>query len=218
MNLSEILETYEPFRGWRANFVVNLDGEFHDEGGSSRGISSLEDRSLLKRLRQLSDVVLVSAKTASVEKLSSTKLSTLAIVAGASPLKGIPALTESNPVLVIAPRNSTAPVSLDASTTVTTVWVSNLVPNRISPLELLTAVGSLGFESPIVEFGPDFLRQMVAAGAIDEVCLTITKQPHQAFVEATPQLALEMLLPGNNFLLASFNEFEDNLFTRWQSK
>lgn len=218
MNLSEILDTYQPLRGWRANFVVNLDGEFHDEGGSSRGISSLEDRSLLKRLRQLSDVVLVSAKTASVEKLSSTKLSTLAIVAGASFLKGIPALTESDPVLVIAPRNSSVPLALDGSTTATTVWVSNLVPNRISPLELLAAVGSLGFESPIVEFGPNFLRQMVAAGVIDELCLTITKQSHQTFVEETPQLNLEMLLPGSKYLLDSLNEFEDNLFTRWTLK
>ena len=215
MQLEKVIETYQPFAGWRANFVVNLEGAYIDSNGSSRGVSSPEDRLVLIHLREISDVVLVSAKSASLESLGSTKSSTLAIVAGSGPLPPIPALTQANEVLVLAPRNSDHIVTLDGSSTATLVFVSNEINGRISPQELATAIKSLGFQSPISEFGPDWLRQLSKAGVLEELCLTITKSSQQNFEQETPRLAISRLLPESNYELASALELGNNLFTRW---
>lgn len=204
--------------GWRANFVVNLEGEFIDSNGSSRGVSSPEDRLLLIHLRKMSDVVLVSAKSASLESLSSTKASTLAIVAGSGPIPRIPALGEENSVLLLAPRNTDGDVKFDAGSTAKLVLVANKVKGRISTDELSTTIRSLGFQSPISEFGPDWLRQLSRAGVLEELCLTITKSPQQNFEAETPRLAISRLLPESNYELASALEFGNNLFTRWIKK
>lgn len=218
MQLEKIIETYKPLVGWRANFVVNLEGSYIDSNGSSRGVSSPEDRLVLIHLREISDVVLVSAKSASLERLGSTKSSTIAIVAGSGPLPPIPALTQANKVLVLAPANSDHKVTLDASSTAKLILIENEIRGRISPQELATAIESLGFKFPVSEFGPDWLRQVSKAGVLDEFCLTITKSSEQSFEGDTPRLAIRGLLPESNYELASALEFENNLFTRWVTK
>jgi riboflavin biosynthesis pyrimidine reductase len=106
-------------------------------------------------------------------------------------------------------------VTLDASSTAKLVLLANEIKGRISPQELVTAIESLGFQSPISEFGPSWLRQLSKAGVLDEVCLTITKSSQQSFEEETPSLAIRGLLPESNYELASALEFGNNLFTRW---
>lgn len=218
MQLKKVIENYQPFVGWRANFVVNLEGAYIDSNGSSKGVSSSEDRLVLIHLRKISDVVLVSAKSASLESLGSTKSSTLAIVAGSGPLPPIPALTQANEVLVLAPRNSDHKVTLDVTSTAKLVLLANEIKGRISPQELVTAIESLGYRSPISEFGPDWLRQLSKAEVLDEVFLTITKSSQQNFEEETPRLAIRGLLPESNYELALALEFGNNLFTRWVKK
>jgi riboflavin biosynthesis pyrimidine reductase len=217
-NLQEVISSYQVLQGWRANFVVNLEGSFTDASGSSRGVSSPEDRLLLVHLRSISDVVLVSAKSASAENLSSTKATTLAIVAGSGSLPHIPALAENNRVLVLAPQNSDDVVKLDDSATARLVLVANKIKGRISEGELADTVKSLGFQAPISEFGPDWLRQLSNAGVLDELCLTITKSPDQNFKAETPLLAIQRLIPDSIFELASAAEVENTLFTRWVKK
>ncbi len=196
--------------------MVNVEGEFADENGSSRGISSPEDRALLLHLRKLSDVVLVSAKSAEAEQLSSTSLSTLAIVLGAGPAGHIPAMAATKDrVLVFAPRNASHESPLLQSYTSELVPVANRVPDRISPSELVGAIDSLGFRFPLSEFGPGWLNQLASEGVIDELCLTVTKKSDQSFDAQTPLLAIQGLLPGSRMSLSASYEVGDNLFTRW---
>ena len=196
---------------------MNIDGDFKDETGSSRGISTQEDRALLVHLRKLSDLVLVSDKSAAAEKLNSTGLSTLGIVLGMGPAGEIPALTSTkDQVLVFAPNNATKKPSLDESATAQLVQVSNLLLDRISPIELSAAIASLGFRFPLSEFGPVWLSQLAADGIIDELCLTVTKRPEQSFNAETHLLALERLLPDSKLSLSSSYEVGNNIFTRWR--
>jgi riboflavin biosynthesis pyrimidine reductase len=215
--LADVLETYKPFNGFRANFVVNLEGSYLDLNGSSRGVSTPEDLALLIHLRKISDVILVSAKSAFSEQLKSTSAATLLIVKGSSPLLDIPALSATdNRVIVLAPENASQPTSLSSSSSVHLIAVTNSVVDRISPIELASAIQSLGFKAPISEFGPVWLRQLCEAGIVDELCLTVTKKPHQEFHEESAALAIEALLPSVQFGLVSSIELGDNLFTRWQ--
>lgn len=216
ISIAELLESYQPLVGLRANFVVNLAGDFQDASGSSRGISSHEDRALLIHLRRLSDLVLVSAATAETEQLSSTKAATLAIVAGARAMANFPALSQgSNAVVVLAAVNASREMVLDQSATAQLTLVQNETTDKISPTELLQACESLGFDSLLSEFGPNWLRQLDAVQLVDELCLTITKTENQQFDETSAVKALGTLLPATKLQLSSSIELGDNLFTRW---
>lgn len=196
--------------------MVNLAGDFQDASGSSRGISSHEDRALLIHLRRLSDLVLVSAATAETEQLSSTKAATLAIVAGARAMANFPALSQgSNAVVVLAAVNASREMVLDQSATAQLTLVQNETTDKISPTELLQACESLGFDSLLSEFGPNWLRQLDAVQLVDELCLTITKTENQQFDETSAVKALGTLLPATKLQLSSSIELGDNLFTRW---
>lgn len=214
--LDEIFKDYGPVLGWRANFVVNLEGDFADSNESSRGISTPEDLALLIHLRKLSDVICVSAKSALAEQLGSTNSSTLAIVAGSHPVGDIPALSSSaHSVLVISPENRTSRESIRPTSNVKHVSVANQTVDRISPLELANAIEALGFKHPISEFGPAWLEQLVAEEIIDELCLTITKRTNQDFHEDSAKDAIQKLLPDSRFQLVSSTQINNNLFTRW---
>lgn len=215
MDIAQVLEHYQPLTGWRANFVLSLKGAFTDPSGSSRGVSSAEDRALLIHLRRLSDVVLVSAKSAKAEALNSTKLTTLAIVSSGGSLAGIPALTNSkNPVIVIAPKVVLNPLENTGSASIVTI--DNETEGRISPSELKGSIEKLGFKRPLVEFGPDWLQQLVRAKQIDELCLSIVKEPEEKFTNSSPEDALRQLkLHGELSLVATY-EISNTLFTRWQ--
>ena len=119
---------------------------------------------------------------------------------------------------MLAPQNADSVVALDNSSTARLVLVENKVAGRISAGELADTVKSLGFQSPISEFGPDWLKQLSNAGILDELCLTITKSPDQNFKAETPLLAIQRLIPDSTFELSSAMEVENNLFTRWARK
>ncbi len=142
----------------------------------------------------------------------------MAIVAGSGQLEDIPALSESNSVLVLAPQNAKTQVTLSDSSTARLVMVLNEAIGRISPKELAATIAALAYLSPIVEFGPDWLRQVDSAEILDELCLTITKLPLQEFEPETPHIALNRLLPESTLQLTAAHEFENNLFTRWAKK
>ena len=74
------LETYPDVVGVRLNMVVNGQGEFIDENGSSRGISNELDRKLIGHLRRRSDVVVTGGKTARTEQYRVPSHCALAVI------------------------------------------------------------------------------------------------------------------------------------------
>lgn len=87
------LEKYQPLEGVRLNMVVDSSGKFTDASGSSRGISNENDRSLLVRLRKLSDVYVTGGNTARLEGYKVPTLRNLAIITSKQVAEGIISLT-----------------------------------------------------------------------------------------------------------------------------
>ena len=68
LSVDELADFYEAPSTWvRSNMAISLDGHFVDDHGSSRGLSSELDVTILLLLRALSDVVVVGGATARQE-------------------------------------------------------------------------------------------------------------------------------------------------------
>jgi len=78
-DLQSLLDSQKRLNGVRANFVVNNQGHFTGESGSSREISNENDLVLLKKLRSLSDVIVTDAKTARMEQYRPSKFAPIEI-------------------------------------------------------------------------------------------------------------------------------------------
>ncbi len=70
--ISELAGFYNLDRQVSANFVVRCNGEYRDQRGSSRGISSSTDRAHLIHLRSQADAVITGGSTARAEAYSPT--------------------------------------------------------------------------------------------------------------------------------------------------
>jgi riboflavin biosynthesis pyrimidine reductase len=67
-SIKELADCYGPWEGIRSNHVINASGEFSGPDGSSRSISTPDDRELLIALRAKADLVVVDARTARSER------------------------------------------------------------------------------------------------------------------------------------------------------
>lgn len=66
--------------GVRLNMVIDANGSFTDELGSSRAISNELDRQLLTHLRSLADVIVTGGNTARVEKYGVSRHAKVAVI------------------------------------------------------------------------------------------------------------------------------------------
>jgi riboflavin biosynthesis pyrimidine reductase len=99
---------YGPWVGVRSNHVVDANGNFSGSDGSSRSISTKEDRELLLALRSISDLIVVDASTARLEQYSAPKSRTpLAIVSLSGDFTNIPAVENSlSPIFLFTANGS----------------------------------------------------------------------------------------------------------------
>jgi riboflavin biosynthesis pyrimidine reductase len=176
-----------PSRGWvRANMVSTLDGSAAGEDGLSGSVSGPVDRAVFGVLRGLADVVLVGAGTVRDE--------------GYHQLSANPAFADRRaaagqrpaPALAVVTRSGRVPVGNgifegSSPTFVVTTERADLAPLRdlAGPdrvivaggrdLDVDDAVGVLaarGFGRVLLEGGPSLLGSALAAGRVDELCLT----------------------------------------------
>jgi riboflavin biosynthesis pyrimidine reductase len=91
-----LADSYGSWSGVRSNHVVSSSGSFSGGDGSSRSISTKEDRELLLALRACADLIVVDAATARLEKYRAPKSKTsLAIFSLAGDFTDIPAVETS---------------------------------------------------------------------------------------------------------------------------
>jgi riboflavin biosynthesis pyrimidine reductase len=170
----------------RANMVATLDGAAGDATGSSRGISGPADVAVLGVLRALADVVLVGARTARAEDYR--------------PLPARPAFTERRAAAGQSPAAVVAVVTgsgeLDAGSPLWAPGAASLVvtcegaplarlralageervvvagEDAVDPVRAVAALAGRGMRRVLVEGGPTLLGEVMAAGVLDELCLT----------------------------------------------
>ena len=238
-SLAELAAAYaypEPTAGgrrvpWlRANMVSTLDGAAQHDG-KSQPISNAADMRIFGTLRALADVVIVGAETVRQEAYRPARAR--AEFAEAREAAG----QEAAPAVAVV----TASLDLDLSLPLfTSPLVPTLVltgaaaaPDRIAaaekagarvviagdgmgvePVRAVQALGELGHTRLLTEGGPRLLGQLVAAGVLDELCLTVA--PMLTAGDAQRIAGGPTVAVPQRFGLVSLLEEEGFLFGRYQ--
>jgi riboflavin biosynthesis pyrimidine reductase len=185
----DLAKLYEyPPRHWlRANMVASADGAASLDGASS-GLSSAADRHVFALLRTLADVIVVGASTARTERYAPVRRHELwhHLREGRPP---------TPPIAVVSARLDLDPASRLIATAppharTIVITTAEAPPERRAELaeradvivagqetvDLAAAIDALadrGHRRLLTEGGPHLLSQLVAAGLLDELCLTI---------------------------------------------
>ena len=203
----------------RANMVSSADGAA-TLGGASAGLSSDTDRRLFALLRTLSDVILVGAATVRTERYKPARPAPEEwrdLRSGRTPTPPIAVITRSLDLDPDSPLITAAPP--DARTIVITT--AQAPPDIRAALEphadvlvagqdgvafkaAVAALAERGHRRLLAEGGPHLLGELLAAGLLDELCLTIG--PLLAGGETTESLPLDLahVLAEDGFLFCRY--------------
>jgi riboflavin biosynthesis pyrimidine reductase len=214
----------------RANMVGSLDGAAAVDGVSG-GLSSPGDRRVFWALRALADVIVVGAGTARAEGYHPTRIKppwdSLGLREGrpgAPPLALVSRSLELDPA---APLIASAPA--DAPTIVITcasspagrraalAEVADVIVAGDESVDLDAAFAALagrGLGRILCEGGPRLLRDVTAAGLLDELCLTLS--PVLSGPGPVRVLGGDPF-PGQRLRLAHLLEEDGVLFARYVS-
>ena len=175
--------------GLRMNFVSSIDGAVTREGLSG-GLSSDADKRLFGLLRRVADVVLVAAGTVRTEGYTAMRVDpesaawreahgkpahpVFAIASGRLDLDPeSPIFTDAPtpPILLTTPAGAArAPLFADRAEVVVAATAAG---DRVDGAAAAEALRARGLTRILCEGGPTFFGALIAADAVDELCLTI---------------------------------------------
>jgi len=211
----------------RANFVSTLDGAVQGPDARSGSLSSPADHHLFALLRSLCDVVLIGANTTRVEgyqPVTEDEMNT-AVRAdlGLAPVPSIavvsrslhldPALLRGGAAPTVVITTAAAPADLRAEVeALATVIVAG--EHSVDVSAALDALAAMGLQRVLCEGGPSLMRDLVASGELDELCLTLTPRilagdalrlTHGAAVAPPAELRLRHLLENDGELFCRYD-------------
>ncbi|MEU6766965.1 pyrimidine reductase family protein [Streptomyces sp. NPDC046853] len=214
----------------RANMVSTLDGAAQHDG-RSQPISNAADMRIFGTLRALADAVVVGAETVRQEgyrpareradfagrraAAGQTAVPAIAVVSASLNLDfTLPLFTGPLvPTLVLtgaeAPADRVAAAEKAGAVVVIAGEGAVVEPERIAP-----ALAERGLTRLLTEGGPRLLGQFVAAGALDELCLTVS--PMLTSGDAQRIAWGSSVEVPERFTLASVLEEAGFLFTRYR--
>ena len=167
--------------------IASVDGAAYVDGHSA-GLGGPADRTLFGILRSLADVIVVGATTVREEHYRPARLSPeltdrriglglgsyppIAVLTRTCHLDwGTPLFTEAEQrTVVITTETASAADRADAARVADVVLAGDA---EVSMQAAVVALAERGFENALAEGGPRVLGQFVAAGLLDELCLTI---------------------------------------------
>lgn len=168
--------TVDADRHVRVNFASSADGAVSVDG-KSKGLSSPADRDLFHLLRAMSDVVLVGAGTARAENYggareSDGRIPTIAVVSRSLDLDPGSRLFTDTQVPPIVVTCADAPADRrEALASIADVVVAGT--EVVDVTDALDQLAERGLRRVVCEGGPHLFGWLVAAGALDELCLTL---------------------------------------------
>jgi riboflavin-specific deaminase-like protein len=162
----------------RAVYVASADGAV-SSGGRSEGLSSPADRRVFRLLRRLADVILVGAGTARGEDYRGARRPTIgrdtpppvAVVTGSAMLDPAARLFTDTHVPPIVLTLPTAPA--ERRERLGAAGADVVVLGRLTPDLVLGELARRGLHRVLCEGGPTLFGELVAADAVDELCLTV---------------------------------------------
>ncbi|MFI9628399.1 pyrimidine reductase family protein [Streptomyces sp. NPDC052042] len=214
----------------RANMVSTLDGAAQHDG-RSQPISCASDMRIFGTLRALADVVVAGAETVRREGYRPARAReafaarraaagqgpapAVAVVSGGLDLDFSLPLFVSPLVPTLVLTGSGAPAgrmaaARDAGAEVVIAGEGN----RVDPARVVRELAGRGFRRLLTEGGPRLLGQFVAAGVLDELCLTVA--PMLTAGDAQRIAGGPSMAVPERFALASVLEEDGFLFTRYR--
>jgi riboflavin biosynthesis pyrimidine reductase len=172
----------------RANMIASADGA-GAVGRLTKPLGGPADRAVFLELRALADVILVGATTVRDERYGPAHVSAedrpRRLSAGLSPVPPIAVVTRSLQLdwrspfftnaeqrpLVLTVRTAD-PGALARAAEVAEVIVAG--ETMVELTAALAALGDRGFTNVLTEGGPSLIGELLAAGLLDELCLTIS--------------------------------------------
>ncbi|HEY0812712.1 MAG TPA: pyrimidine reductase family protein [Pseudonocardia sp.] len=162
----------------RVNFVASADGAATADGRSG-GLGGAADREVFGVLRELAEVVLVGAGTVRAEGYRGARKPTrgrtlpppIAVVTGSADLDPTSALFTDTRVPPIVLTGSAA--RKDRRDALTAAGADVVVLDPLDPAAMLDELGRRGLLRVLCEGGPRLFGDFVAAGLVDELCLTV---------------------------------------------
>ncbi|MFI7409541.1 pyrimidine reductase family protein [Streptomyces sp. NPDC049627] len=174
----------------RANMVSTLDGAAQHDG-RSQPISCAADMRIFGTLRGLADVVIVGAETVRLEGYRPARARAefakareaagqgpapaIAVVSASLELDySLPLFTSPTVPTLILTGAAAAPDRIAAAEKAGAQVVIAGDGVGVDPVRAVQALAELGHTRLLTEGGPRLLGQLVAAGVLDELCLTIS--------------------------------------------
>ncbi|CAL9589858.1 pyrimidine reductase family protein [Streptomyces sp. enrichment culture] len=174
----------------RANMVSTLDGAAQHEG-RSQPISHAADMRIFGTLRALADVILVGAETvrqegyrpararedfaARREAAGQGPAPAIAVVSASLDLDfSLPLFTSPLVPTLVLTGAAAAPEKVAAAEKAGARVVIAGDGMGVDPARAVRALADLGHTRILTEGGPRLLGQLVAAGVLDELCLTVS--------------------------------------------
>jgi len=173
-----LLDLYRPPAGlWlRLNLIASVDGNAAGVDGTSETLTNPADRTILKAIRELSDVVLVGANSVRREGYLLPRQSRLAVVTASGNLRGhrINPATDRSPLIVLCPPEAVARVRETLGTEPVEIVIvhASLESGLMVMTDVVTALHSLGLGSIVCEGGPQLIGHLLAAKLVDEACFS----------------------------------------------
>lgn len=210
----------------RVNMVMSLDGSVTDEQGWSDGLGGEADLRVFRALRALSDAILVGATTVRTGRVGPHRpratLRQRRVAAGKPPTAPIVVFTRSMRLdwshrLFTEAAAATIVVTRAAAATRRPAAPVRLLVAGDEEVDLAQAVGRLrdeyGLRHLLCEGGPVLATGLLAAGLVDELCLTVAP----ALLGARHHTPAVGELPGRlEPRLSALYEDEGSLFTRYR--
>ncbi|ANP56453.1 hypothetical protein AVL59_11820 [Streptomyces griseochromogenes] len=237
-SLAELAAAYaypEPGTGargpWlRANMVSTLDGAAQHEG-RSQPISSAADMRVFGTLRALADVIVVGAETVRQEGYrparARAEFAAAREAAGQAPAPAIAVVTAgleldfslplfTSPLVptVILTGAAAPPDRVAAAEKAGARVVVAGDGTGIDPARAVRALAGLGHTRQLTEGGPRLLGRLVAAGVLDELCLTLS--PMLTAGDAQRIAGGPSVAVPRRFELVSLLEEDGFLFSRYR--
>ncbi|MGA9872919.1 MAG: pyrimidine reductase family protein [Rhodococcus sp. (in: high G+C Gram-positive bacteria)] len=181
-----------PRRPWiRANFVSSIDGAVSADGRSA-GLGTPSDKTVFSVLRSLADAVLVGAGTVRTENYGGVRFSDedqaarrAASMAPIPPVVVVTASADIDPGSRIFTDSEVPPVILTTTAApertrrdlaAAGARVVESEGDTVSTASILATLDDLGLHRVLCEGGPGLFGRLVADGAVDDLCLTMS--PH----------------------------------------
>ncbi|RNL65314.1 pyrimidine reductase family protein [Nocardioides marmoriginsengisoli] len=203
----DLADLYAPPRlPWlRVNMVSTLDGAANGESGTSGSINNAADKAVFDALRAQADAIIVGAGTARTEGYRVADVPLVIVSHSGQVPEG---LQDAPAGKVLLATCATSPGLAAAQELLGTENVIVAGDTQVDLAAMKAALVGRGLENLLSEGGPHLLRDLLDAGAADELCLTFVPQAiggvHPRIVmgeSIRADLALAVLLEQDGTLL-----------------